>query len=102
MKKRLSLANSDSSKVWQTLANLPVYYSTSAAVNRQLLAIGGEDTDSIKTTAVYAYDFSGDCWDVNSCTAISRSHCLVVVLPQGNGVMIVGGDTHAVEIATIA
>ena len=102
VKKRLSLANSDSSKVWQTLANLPVYYSTSAAVNRQLLAIGGEDTDSIKTTAVYAYNFSGDCWDVNSCTAISRSHCLVVVLPQGNGVMIVGGDTHAVEIATIA
>ena len=78
--------------VWHRTADVPVYYSTCAAVNGALVAIGGMDTGSKPTTAVHKYNPTTNSWDVISNMPTACHHCLVVVLPT-NDVMVACGDT---------
>ena len=78
------------SSVWQRIADVPVYRSTCAAVNGELLAVGGVDTKDKTTSAVHKYNRTTDSWDIISNMPTARYRCLVVVLPT-NEVMVVGG-----------
>ena len=101
--KLLQLRLSDS--VWHRITDIPFKRSTCAAVNGELVAIGGEDTEYKSTAAVHKYNPTTDSWDIISNMPTARYFCLVAVLPT-NEIMVVGGytntyDTDKVEITSI-
>ena len=101
--KTLSLASRP--QVWHQLADTPVTLSTCASLQEQLLAVGGNDSDEKKTTAIHMYNTTTNSWEVISHMANSRCQCLLAVLPH-NELMVVGGhtadgDTTSVQIASI-
>ena len=101
-----------SSPVWHRVADSPAYVSTCAAVNGELLAVGGCDkkdkdtTKEVDTTAVHKYTPSTNSWCLISDMATARWRCLVAVLPTSE-LMVVGGykdvnnDVDNFEIATL-
>ena len=100
-----TLSLTSRSKVWHQPADTPVTFSTCASVQGKLLAVGGKDSDDIKTTAIHMYDTMTNSWEVISDMATPRESCLVAVLPH-NELMVVGGGTlggttDSVEFATI-
>ena len=100
--KTLSLANRP--KVWHQLADIPVTLSTCASLHGRLLAVGGNDSDDKKTTAIHMYNTTTNSWEVISHMTTPRYQCLVAVLPH-NELMVAGGYTpnggiDSVEIAS--
>ena len=101
------LLQSSSSSVWHRVADAPAYSSTCAAVNGQLLAVGGCDEGRKATAAIHKYNPTTNSWDHISNMLITRYDCLVAVLPT-NEMMAVGGliygiaDTDKVDIASIS
>ena len=85
-----SCSGTASDSVWQRITDVPVYRSTCAAVNGELVAIGGEDVSYNTTSAVYRFNQTTDCWDIISSMPTTRCYCLVAVLPT-NEMMVVGG-----------
>lgn len=103
--RRGSVFRKNTRDVWQRIANLPLYLSICVTLNRKLLAIGGKDSKGQHSTAIHAYNFATNSWDVVSHLATPRSHPLVTMLP-GNALAVVGGwtvggHTNAVQIATV-
>ena len=104
--KTLSLASGP--KVWRQLADTPVTFSTCTSLHRQLLAVGGNDSDGKYTTAIHMYTTTTNSWEVISHMTTPRYRCLVAVLPH-NELMVVGGytpgsgftGTDSVEVASI-
>ena len=90
-RRALSLSSS-SSGVWSEFPDLPVSESTCVTFCGQLLAVGGEDSDSKPTTAVYVYNQATNSWDVISHMITARRACFATVLPN-NQLMVVGGLT---------
>ena len=99
-------SSSSSSSVWQRVADVPAYRSTCAAVNGQLLAVGGCDKRFRATAAIHKYNPTTKSWDHISDMPTARLCCLVAVLPT-NEMMAVGGgippyrDSDKVEIADL-
>ena len=91
-----------SSSIWHRVADAPAYYSTSAAVNGELLAVGGLDERNKPTSTIHQYNPTTDSWDLISNMPTARYQCLIAVLPI-NEMMVVGGNSNpfTVEIATI-
>ena len=83
-------SSSSSSSVWHRVADVSAYYSTCAAVNGQLLAVGGRDIDDKVTAAIHKYNQRTNTWDHISDMPTARYGCLVAVLPT-NEMMVVGG-----------
>ena len=77
-------------KVWYRVADTPVILSTCTSLDGRLLAVGGEDLHCEKTTAIHMFNTTTNCWEVISHMTLSRSQCLVAVLPH-NQLMVVGG-----------
>ena len=98
------LQSSSSSSVWHRVADAPAYHSTCAAVNGQLLAVGGRDKDFNATAAIHKYNPTTNSWDHISNMPTARDRCLVAVLPT-NELMAVGGyiehSTNKVEFASL-
>ena len=99
------LQSSSSSSVWHRVAESPAYRSTCAAVNGQLLAVGGCDEDYKETAAIHKYKPTTNSWDHISNMPTARYHCLVAVLST-NEMMVVGGwisglNVDKVDIASI-
>ena len=94
--------------VWSNVrvADLPVIHSTCVSLHGRLLAIGGEDTNSLPTTAIHMYNPSTNSWNVISHMTTSRNDCYAAVLPD-NQLMVVGGfvdklnPTDSVELAFV-
>jgi len=101
-----ALSLDDQRQVWQKVADMPVYHSTCTTINGQLLAIGGSDSSSDATGAVYRYNPTSNSWEVISHMPTDRYWCLVAVLPSSE-LIVVGGCpsiismTGAVEIASV-
>ena len=99
-------SSSSSSPVWHRVADSPAYCSTCAAVNGELLAVGGRDEKDKATTAVHMYTPTTNSWRLISDMATARWRCLVAVLPTSE-LMVVGGrkdrysDVDNIEIATL-
>ena len=97
-------SSSSSSLVWHRVAEAPAYYSTCAAVNGQLVAVGGCDEDVNGTAGIHKYNQTTNSWDHISNMPTARFRCLVAVLPT-NEMMVVGGmispswNVDKVEIA---
>ena len=87
--KTLSLPGNHSE--WEKIADLPVFTSTSATLNGQLLAVGGYDSRKKATNNIYSYNTETNSWEVISHMHAPRSWCLVTVLPE-NKLMVVGGE----------
>ena len=100
------LQSSSSSSVWHRVADVPTYSSTCAAVNGQLLAVGGCDISGKSTVAIHKYNPTTNSWDHISNMPPARYACLVAVLPT-NKMIAVGGvisgiSTDKVDIASIS
>ena len=87
-----SSSSSSSSSIWHRVADAPAYLSTCAAVNGELLAVGGCDKDDKPSSAIHKYNPTTNSWDLISNMPTARRHSLVVVLPS-NEMMVVGGNT---------
>ena len=85
----LQSSSSSSSSVWHRVADAPAYYSTCAAVNGELLAVGGYE-NSKATSAVHKYNPTTNSWDLINNMPTARYRCLVAVLPT-NEMIVVGG-----------
>ena len=102
------LLQSHSPSVWSSVVDVPVYRSTCADVNGELVAVGGRDVRGKTTSAVYKYNPTTDSWQLISNMPTARHQCLVAVLPT-NEMIVVGGCTdefgidkiNKIEIATI-
>ena len=84
------MSETSPSSVWHRITDVPVYNSTCAAVNGELVAVGGMDIKNKTTSAVYKYSPTTDSWDIISNMPTARCACLVAVLPT-NKLMVVGG-----------
>ena len=94
-----------SDPVWCRITDVPVCHSTCAAVNGELVAVGGRDEGKKSTTAVHKYNPTTNTWDLISNMSTARCECLVAVLPT-NGMIVVGGlppilGTNEVEIVDV-
>ena len=89
-------SSSSSSSIWHRVADAPAYNSTCAAVNGELLAVGGCDgKDNQATTAIHKYNPIANSWDLISDMPTARYNChIAAILPAGREMLVVGGDTH--------
>ena len=83
--------STDSQRVWQELAKLPVYLSALVTLQGRLLAVGGRDSDKT-TSAVHQYNSATNSWNVISRMNNKRESCFAAVLPD-NTLVVVGGTT---------
>ena len=101
--KSFSLA--DGFKVWHQLADTPFAHSPCASLHRQLLIVGGRDSNDESKTAIHTYNTVSNTWEVISHMVTPRHQSLVAVLPH-NQLVVVGSYTldeigiDSVEIAT--
>ena len=95
---------STSSDVWSRVADIPVpYRATLVTLKGHILAMGGSDKfkAGTPTRAMHRYDRSTDSWSVIGEIPTPRSSPLVVVLPSGNEIIVVGGlQCNVTEIGT--
>jgi N-acetylneuraminic acid mutarotase len=87
---RIADALKSSSSIWHRVADAPAYLSTCAAVNGELLAVGGCDKDETPSSAIHKYNPTTNSWDLISNMPTARWCSLVAVLPT-NEMMAVGG-----------
>jgi hypothetical protein len=85
------LLQSSSSSIWYIVTDVPAYFSTCAAVNGELLAVGGCDEDGRPSSAIHKYNPTANSWDLISNMPTARWDSLVAVLPT-NEMMVVGGQ----------
>ena len=102
-----ALLQPQTTAVWHPIESLQVEYSTCVALNGQMLAVGGYDSDKKDTKNIYSYNTDNNSWEAISQMLTARRWCLVAVLP-GKKVMVVGGEIKElskcvdnVEIATV-
>jgi hypothetical protein len=88
-------SSSSSSSIWHRVADAPAYLSTCAAVNGELLVIGGCNTYYQPSSAIHKYNPTTNSWDLISNMPTARWYCLVAVLPT-NEMMVVGGTIKAI------
>ena len=84
------LTQSSERSPWNRVADLPTKISTAVSLHGRLLAIGGEDSEDVPTTAVRMYKPTTESWEVISHMTTPRSQCLSAVLPD-NQLMVMGG-----------
>ena len=105
--KLLQSSSSSSSSVWHSVADTPAYWFTCAAVNGELLAVGGRDEQYKPTGDIHKYSETTNSWEHMGNMPTARSCCLVAILPT-NEMMVTGGMksmvgfTDEVEFATIS
>ena len=85
-----------SSSIWHRVADAPAYSSTCAAVNGELLAVGGCDKDWKPSSAICKYNPTTNSWDLISNMPTARWLSLVAVLPT-NEIMVVGGSIKELD-----
>ena len=92
-------SSSSSPSVWHRVADAPAYLSSCAAVNGELLAVGGCDKGVKPTSAIHQYKPTTNSWDLISNMPTARYRSLVAVLPTSE-MFVVGGmiDRHHHDI----
>ena len=93
--------STDGQRVWQELAELPVYHTALVTLQGRLLAVGGCDSYFNPTSAVHQYNSATNSWNVVSRMKNKRYQCFAAVLPD-NTVVVAGSfnNTDSVEIAS--
>ena len=98
-------SNSKSLSVWYRAADTANYYSTCAAVNGELLAVGGCGQGDKAVATIHNYNTTANSWNLVGNLPTARYQCLVAV-PSTNEIIVVGGNEHftptdIVEITSI-
>ena len=83
-------SSSSSLSIWHRVADAPAYWSTCAAVNGKLLAVGGCYQSCEPTSAIHEYNPTTNSWDLISNMQTARYLSFVAALPT-NEMMVVGG-----------
>ena len=89
----LLLSSSSPSSTWHRVADAPAYLSTCAAVNGELLAVGGCDKKDQATANIHKYNPTTNSWDLISNMPTARYNCLTAILSTSE-IMVIGGDIH--------
>ena len=84
-----SCSRAPTSSVWHRITDVPVYHSTCAAVNGELMAVGGKNAKHKATSFVHKYNPTTDSWDIIINMPNARYWCHVAVLPTYE-VMVIG------------
>ena len=99
--------STDGQRVWQELAELPVYHTALVTLQGRLLAVGGWDSHLNPTSAVHQYNSATNSWNVVSQMNNKRYLCFAAALPDNTLVVAgsavpswSGSDTDSVEIAS--
>ena len=94
-------------RFWTSMWNrVPLTGSTTVSLHGRLLAIGGMDSQYMRSTAVHMYQPTTNSWELISHMTTPRYLCLAAVLPD-NQLMVVGGYTaggkgcDSVEFGTV-
>ena len=100
----LCKSQAERSTAWQSVADIPHYFSTCVTLCGQLVAVGG-GVPGNDTTAIITYDRETGSWQTICNMLTARCWTLVAVLPN-NKMMVVGGvvggaECNVVEIATV-
>ena len=96
-----SSPSSSSIIIWYRVADAPAYRSTCAAVNGELLAIGGCDKCGKPSSAIHKYNSTTNSWDLISNMPTASYNCFVAVLPT-NEMMVIGRyDEYGISKNTV-
>ena len=102
-----SSSSSSSSSIWHRVADAPAYWSTCAAFNGDLLAVGGYGKGNKPISAIHKYNPTTNSWDLISNMPTARFCSLIAVLPTKE-MIVIGGrinqfytETDIIEIASI-
>ena len=87
---KLLRSSPSSSAIWHRVADTPAYHSTCAAVNGELLVVGGCDKDRKPSSAIHKYSPTTNSWGLISNMPTAGYLSIVAVLPT-NEMMVVGG-----------
>ena len=79
--------------VWHRVTDMPVYQSTCASLNGEILAVGGCEKEGKASGAVHKYNPTTNSWDLICRMPTARYSSLIAVLPN-NEMIVVGGDVH--------
>ena len=85
--------SSSASSVWHRIADSPVYRSTCAAVNGELLAVGGCDVRGKAQATIHKYNGKTNSWNLIGSMPTARYNSLTVTLPSDE-IMVLGGTTQ--------
>ena len=94
------------SHLWDRVSDTPVTGPTCVSLHKQLILIGGEDSNT-RSTAIHMYDQTAGKWVIISHMSSGRNQCFAAVVPD-NQLMIVGGwidttqDQTASDVVEIA
>ena len=102
-------SSSSSASIWYRVVDTPACSSTCAAVNGELLAVGGHDKGWKPLSPIHKYNPTTNSWDLISNMPTARWLSLVTVLPT-NEMMVVGGrigtmwhdDSDIIEITNFS
>ena len=83
-----------SRNIWQVNEDIPVYYSTCASLDKELISVGGLDPHRRPTADIRKYNPSSNSWHVVGAMLTARYDCLVSVT-SGNKLVVVGGCTSS-------
>ena len=83
-----------SRNIWQVNEDIPVYYSTCASLDKELISVGGLDPHRRPTADIRKYNPSSNSWHVVGAMPTARYDCLVSVT-SGNKLVVVGGCTSS-------
>ena len=83
-----------SRNIWQVNEDIPVYYSTCASLDKDLISVGGLDSHRRPTAEIRKYNPSSNSWHVVGAMPTARYDCLVSVT-CGNKLVVVGGCTSS-------
>ena len=90
---------------WTELTNLPLFKSTCVSLCGNLIAIGGNSSESANSdstsSAVCAYNPTSNSWEVISQMSLARRLCFAVTLPTTNELMVVGGRSEFTTISSV-
>ena len=92
--KLLQSCSETSDPVWCRITDVPEYNSTCAAVNGELVAVGGVNKGYNSIAAVHKYNPTTNSWYLINNMPTARYDCLVAFLPT-NEMIVVGGCTHS-------
>jgi hypothetical protein len=92
-------SSSSSSSIWHRVADAPAYHSTCAAVNGELLAVGGHDKYYNPSSNIHKYNPATNSWNPISNMPTARWLSFVAVLPT-NEMMVIGGHLGWGDVCT--
>ena len=90
---------------WDTLPDMPLYYSAVLALHGSLLAVGGHNDRQHCSTAIHLYQPGNRQWLKVGDLPTARSHCSCTLLPSGEILVAGGWDENSrisrVDVATV-